>query len=215
MSIGFIGAGRIGGTLAKLAVGVGRHVILSNSRGPESLTEQVAQLGTNAKAATIQEAAAADLVVISVPFKAVLQLPANLLNNKIVIDTNNYFGGGSSANAELDAGTTSSSELIAKHFEGAKIVKAFNVINYKHLASQGKEKGNADRQAIPIAGDDAAGKKSVSEFIDAIGFDVVDVGPLAQSKRIQPPSSPVFNIYGGRVTSAEVGRLLGFTSGVH
>jgi predicted dinucleotide-binding enzyme len=189
--IGLIGSGRIGGTLARLAVDRGHEVVLSNSRGPASLRDLVDQLGSRARAGTVVEAAAGgDVVVVTIPLKAYRDVPAAELAGKIVIDTNNYYPTRDGRIPELEDGSTTSSELLAAHLGGAKVVKAFNTILFTHLATQGQPPGTPDRRALPIAGDDPDAKRVVAQLIDQFGFDVVDTGPLAEGRRFQPDTPP-------------------------
>ncbi|HEX8439422.1 NADPH-dependent F420 reductase [Archangium sp.] len=193
-TLGFIGAGNIGGTLAKLAVDAGYNVVLSNSRGPETLAELVAKLGPKARAATVQEAAAAgDIVVVTIPLKHYKSVPVEPLVGKIVIDTNNYYPGRDGHIPELDSEKTTTSELLQAHLPRSKVVKAFNHIWFEHLKAQGQPAGTKNRRALAIAGDDAEARKSVARFIDAIGYDVVDVGPLAEGWRFQR-DLPAYNV---------------------
>jgi hypothetical protein len=186
-TLGFIGAGHIGSTLAKLAIAAGYDVVLSNSRGPESLASLIAELGPKARAATPREAAqAGDLVVVTVPMKAYKSVPVEPLVGKLVIDTNNYYPGRDGRMAELDAETTTSSELLQAHLPGSKVVKAFNVIYFKHLEEHAQPAGSDNRRALPIAGNDAQAKKTVAGLIDTFGFDVIDTGPLSEGWRFQP-----------------------------
>src|SRR6185312_3262547 len=149
----------IGGTLARLAVAAGYDVVLSNSRGPETLTDLVDELGERASAGTTQDAAQiGDLVVVSVPLKAYRAVPAQPLSGKVVIDTNNYYPQRDGAFPELDAGEITSSELLQQHLPTSRVVKVFNNIYFKALASLGRPAGAADRSALAIAGDDAAAK---------------------------------------------------------
>ncbi|WP_169950751.1 NADPH-dependent F420 reductase [Microbispora sp. H11081] len=201
MVIGFIGSGKIGGTLAKLAVDAGHSVVLSNSRGPETLSELVAQLGPAARAATAAEAAeAGEIVVVTIPFGRYREIPVGPLDGKIVIDTNNYYFERDGHYPELDAGESTDSELLAAHLPGSRVVKAFNAIHYVHLAEEGQPAGTENRRALPIAGDDDEAKKTVAELIDSFGFDVVDAGPLAEGKRFQRDKPA----YGPRLTIAEL-----------
>lgn len=205
MVIGFIGSGKIGGTLAKLAVDAGHSVVLSNSRGPETLSELVARLGPAARAATAAGAAAAgDIVVVTIPFGRYREVPVEPLDGKIVIDTNNYYFERDGRFPEIDAGETTDSELLAAHLPGSRVVKAFNTIYYAHLAEQGQPAGTEGRRALPIAGDDDAAKKAVAELIDSFGFDVVDAGPLAEGRRFQRDKPA----YGPRLTIAELREAL-------
>ncbi|GAA2600295.1 NAD(P)-binding domain-containing protein [Dactylosporangium fulvum] len=191
-TIGLIGSGNIGGTVARLAVAAGYDVVLSNSRGPETLADLVAELGPHARAGRPADAAAAgDIVVVTVPLKVYREVPAEPLAGKIVIDTNNYYPQRDGRFPELDEGSTTSSELLQQHLPGAKVVKAFNNIFFKHLASLTRPSGADDRTALPIAGDDAEAKQVVTAFLDAIGYETVDVGTLADSWRVQP-DTPVY-----------------------
>jgi predicted dinucleotide-binding enzyme len=187
MRIGLIGAGSIGSTLARLAVDHGHDVVLSNSRGPQTLTDLVSELGDHATAGTAAEAAAAgDVVVVTIPLKNYRQVPAGELAGKVVIDTNNYYPQRDGQIAELDEGVTTSAELLAAHLPQSRVVKAFNAIYYVDLASQGEPGGTPGRRALAIAGDDADAKKLVTDLIEEFGFDVVDAGPLAEGRRFEP-----------------------------
>ena len=190
--VGFIGSGRIGATVARLAVAAGYQVIMSNSRGPQTLTGLVSELGPLAQAGSGEQAAAAgDLVVLTIPLRAYHSVPAAWLDGQLVIDTCNYYPQRDGQIAELDSGSLTSSELIQRHLPGAQVVKAFNNIYYRHLLALARPAGAADRSFLPIAGDDAGAKARVSAFLDAIGYGTVDAGPLAQSWR-QEPGTPVY-----------------------
>ena len=185
-TIGLIGAGKIGSQLARLAVANGYDVVLSNSRGPESLSGLVAELGPRARAATPEEAArAGDLVVVTVPLRAYRSVPAAPLAGKIVIDTNNYYPQRDGHIPELDGESTTTSELLQAHLPASKVVKAFNHIYAAELTTHGQPAGSKDRRALVIAGDDEDAKATVAHLIDRFGFDVVDAGPLKEGWRIQ------------------------------
>jgi predicted dinucleotide-binding enzyme len=187
-----IGSGLIGGTVAALAVTAGYDVVLSNSRGPATLAGLAAELGPRARAATAAEAAAAgDLVLVSVPVLAYAALPAGALAGRVVLDTGNYYPGRDGQIAALDAGELIDSEYLASQLPGALVVKVFNNIFYKHLLNLARPAGAPDRSALPIAGDDAAAKAASAGFIDAIGYDTVDAGLLADGWR-QCPGVPVY-----------------------
>jgi predicted dinucleotide-binding enzyme len=184
----------IGGTIARLAVDHGHDVVVSNSRGPDTLAELVATLGPHASAADPGVAAAeGDLVVVTIPLKHYRAVPVDELVGKTVIDTNNYYPERDGHISELDAASTTSSELLAAHLPDAHVVKAFNTIYFEHLATQGLARGAPDRRALPIAGDDATAKQAVTRLIDEFGFDVVDAGPLADGRRFQP-GTPAYNV---------------------
>jgi predicted dinucleotide-binding enzyme len=202
-TIGFIGAGHIGGQLARLAVANGHQVVLSNSRGPETLAGLVKELGPSARAATPAEAArAGDVVVVTVPLKAYREVPAEPLAGKVVIDTNNYYPQRDGHIRALDDETTTTAELLQAHLPGSKVVKAFNHIYAAELTTHGQPRGTPGRRALAIAGDDAAAKATVSALIDRFGFDVVDLGPLAEGWRIQRDTPG----YGPRRTADELRR---------
>jgi predicted dinucleotide-binding enzyme len=186
-TIGFIGSGHIGGTVARLAVDAGHDVVLSNSRGPETLSDLVAQLGPRARAVTAADAAAAgDIVVVTVPLKAYREVPVEPLRGKVVIDTNNYYPQRDGQIPELDDASTTSSELLQKHLPESHVVKAFNNIYFGHLGSLQRPEGDPERSALAIAGDDEKAKRTVTEFLDSIGYDVYDAGALSEGWRYQP-----------------------------
>jgi predicted dinucleotide-binding enzyme len=186
-------------------VDAGHSVVLSNSRGPQTLTGLVSELGPKAEAATAREAAeAGDPVVVSIPFGRYREVPAEPLAGKVVIDTDNYYPQRDGRFAELDSDATTSSEMLAEHLPGAKVVKAFNSINFRDLATRGRPAGASDRIAVPIAGDDEDAKKTVADLIGSLGFDAVDAGPLREGRRFQPGTPP----YGVCLTAAELRRAL-------
>ncbi|SHG54449.1 hypothetical protein SAMN05443575_2215 [Jatrophihabitans endophyticus] len=185
-TIGFIGSGNIGSTVAKLAVDAGYDVVVSNSRGPETLADLVATLGPRASAATAQGAATAgDIVVVTVPLKAYREVPVEPLAGKLVLDTNNYYPQRDGAFPELDEKRTTTSRLLQEHLPTSHVVKAFNNIYFEHLGSLGRPRGAADRNTLIIAGDDAGAKQRAAEFIDRLGYDVLDSGGLDDSWRYE------------------------------
>lgn len=186
-TVGLIGSGNIGGTVARLAVAAGDDVVLSNSRGPETLQDLVNELGPQARAATPEEAAASgDLVVVTIPLKAYRSVPVEPLAGKVVMDTNNYYPDRDGQVAELDDDSTTSSELLQAHLRGARVVKVFNNIVAHHLRALARPAGAPDRTALPIAGDDPDAKAAVTAFLDRLGYDTVDTGPLREGRRFQP-----------------------------
>jgi hypothetical protein len=200
-TIGIIGAGKIGSQLARLAVKNGHKVVISNSRGPATLSGLVAELGPNARAATAAEAGAAgEIVVVTVPLKNYQAIPALPLLGKIVIDTNNYYPQRDGHIPELDNESTTTAELLQAHLPTSKVVKAFNHIYAADLTSDGQPAGSKNRRALVIAGDDQAAKTTVSRLIDQFGFDVVDAGPLKEGWRIQRDTPG----YGPRRTAGEI-----------
>lgn len=184
--IGLIGAGRIGGAVARLAVDAGYYVVLSNSREPGTLSDLTGRLGPYARAATAAEAAATgDIVVVAVPLKAYPQIPAEPLAGKIVIDATNYAPDRDGHIAELDDQSTTSSQLLQAHLPASHVVKGINTVYFEHLASLARPHGAAGRSALPIAGDDETAKQTVAAFLDGIGYDAYDVGPLTEGWRFQ------------------------------
>jgi predicted dinucleotide-binding enzyme len=185
--IGFIGSGNIGQVLARQAIASGHDVVMSNSRGPQSLAPLIRVLGPRARAVTPEQAGmAGDLVVVAIPFRNVRQIPAQSLAGKIVIDPNNYYAPRDGHIPAIDNGDTASSEILAEHLPDARVVKAFNAIMAAHIIEHARPSGAAHRRAIPLAGDDEQAKQAATEFIDQIGFDTVDVGSLVSGRVIDP-----------------------------
>lgn len=192
MNIGILGAGNIGANVARLFAKAGHDVRIANSRGPASLTGIVADIGERVTASTPEDAVAfGDVVLLAVPWVAKEEaIPeAGPYDGKIVIDAMNPY----TADFEIeDLGNRGSSEVTRTLVPGARLVKAFNTIYYRRLAEDGKPHGTNGRLGIPVAGDDAAAKTVVMELIDAIGFDPIDAGSLADGRR-QQPGKPVYN----------------------
>lgn len=186
-TISFIGSGNLGGALARLAAAAGHHVVLSNSRRPDTLEDLVTRLGPRARAADAGAAAAAgDIVVVSIPVRARRQVPVAPLRGRVVVDTLNYDPARQGAVPEIEAGEVPPELLLADHLPDAHVVKAFSTVYYGHLPALARPAGAPDRSAIPIAGDDAAAKAAVAALADSLGFDAYDVGPLAGSRRFAP-----------------------------
>ena len=185
-TIGLIGAGHIGSQVARLAVANGHSVVIANSRGPETLSGLVAELGPNARAATPEDVAkAADIVVVTIPLKNYNSVPVEPLAGKIVIDTNNYYPQRDGQIPELDSESTTVSELLQAHLPKSKVVKAFNHSYAAELTGHSQPAGSKNRRALVIAGDDEQAKATVARLIDQFGFDTVDAGPLKEGWRIQ------------------------------
>ncbi|GAA2180887.1 NAD(P)-binding domain-containing protein [Brooklawnia cerclae] len=185
-TIGLIGAGHIGGQIARKAVSLGYDVVVSNRRGPETLTDLIDELGPHARAATPEEAAeAADLAVVTIPLKAVESVPVTPLIGKIVIDTNNYYPQRDGQIAVLDDESTTTSELLQAHLPGSFVVKAFNHIPAAQITTEGRPAGDPDRRALVAASDSAVALSVVARLLDAFGFDPVPVQPLSEGWRIQ------------------------------
>jgi predicted dinucleotide-binding enzyme len=203
--IGIIGAGHIGSTLARHFAGIGHDVAIANSRGPETLGALVGEIGGPIRAVTAAEAAAfGEVVVVSVPYGHYRDLPADALDRKVVIDTCNYYPERDGHDAELDDGSTTSSEKI-RAFTGADVVKAFNAIYWENLRDKGRPPGDPDRLAIPISGADEEAKAVVAGLIRDIGFDPVDAGPLGEGGRKHQPGS---RVYTAELSASELEALL-------
>jgi predicted dinucleotide-binding enzyme len=204
-TIGLIGAGHIGSQIARLAASHGFDVVMSNSRGPETLAALVAELGPRARAATAVDAAkAGDIVVVTIPLKNYREVPVAPLAGKIVIDTNNYYPQRDGHIPELDNESTTSSELLQAHLPTSRVVKAFNHMYAAQITTDGQPAGSKNRRALVIAGEDPGAKATVTDLIDRFGFDTVDAGPLKEGWRFQPdtPAS------GPRRTAEELRRDL-------
>lgn len=198
MKIGIIGAGNIGAATARLLSRAGHAVAISNSRGPESLTDLVSEIGPGAQALSADDAAAfGEVVLLAVPWRRVEALPApDRVAGKIVIDAMNPYDDNSQV---IDLGESSSSEETAKRLPGARVVKAFNTMPAATLRNGG-QMGQSDRLALFVASDDQEAKTVVSRLIDEIGFAAVDTGSLREGGRRQQPGSP---LYGRDMTAAE------------
>jgi predicted dinucleotide-binding enzyme len=190
-TFGILGAGNIGRTVARHLVNAGYSVILSNSRGPASLHALADELGPNARAGILEEAARAEIVVLSLPW---LQLP-NVLSklpswdNRIVIDATNHFIASAPEFVLANLGGKGSSEVVAGYLPGARVVKAFNTLYFKILEADPKTANG--RRVLFISGDDADAKKEVSGAIETIGFAVIDLGALAAGGKMQQAGAPL------------------------
>jgi predicted dinucleotide-binding enzyme len=206
MKIGIIGAGQIGGTLARRLTAIGHQVSIANSRGPASLAELAHETG--ARPVTVEQAArAGDLVIVTIPMKNIPRLPAGLFigvsDNVVVVDTGNYYPQQRDGRIDqIEEGKTES-RWVADQL-GRPVIKAFNNIYARHLLERGKPKGAPGRIALPVAGDDTRAKQVVIGLLDQLGFDGVDAGGLDDSWR-QQPDTPV---YGTDLDAAGVRKAL-------
>jgi predicted dinucleotide-binding enzyme len=192
MKIGIIGAGMIGGTLARRLRGLGHDVSIANSRGPESLRDFAADTG--ARAVTARDAArSGDIVIVSIPEKGVTSLPKDLFDgvpaDVAVVDTGNYYPARDGDIPAIEAGKVESA-WVAEHL-GRPVVKAFNHIGAKCLMEDGKPKGAAGRLALAVAGDPPDARTKVMRLVEELGFDAVDNGTLQDSWR-QQPGTPAY-----------------------
>jgi hypothetical protein len=190
--IGIVGSGNIGRTLAELGVEAGHEIVISNSRGPESLSTLVADLGGRACAGTVEDAATfGDIVVEAIPFGAYRDLPADALAGKIVVSASNYYP---NRDGEIEFDGHSQTELVAAHLRDARVVKAFNTMHWETLRDEARPTAPAsERLVLFLAGDDAEANAVVGELIAEIGFTPIDTGSLAEGGRKQEPGSPIYN----------------------
>ncbi|MHB1134562.1 MAG: NADPH-dependent F420 reductase [Chloroflexota bacterium] len=205
MKIGIIGSGHIGGTLARLFTKAGHQIVISNSRGPESLSSFAQELGANASPGTVEEAAAfGEIVCVAIPYGKYQAVPSKFVAGKIVVDAMNY---NPQRDGEIgDLATLTSSELVARHLSGARVVKAFNTMQAPVLASGGQPEAPADeRLALLVAADDPEARAVVSHLIEEIGFTPIPTGSLHEGGRKQQPGSPVFT---KRLTAREARHAL-------
>jgi predicted dinucleotide-binding enzyme len=210
MKIGIIGAGNIGGTLARRLTALGHKVSVANSRGPQTLARLATETG--ATAVTVADAArGAELVVVTIPEKNIPSLPAGLFAGAaagaVVIDTGNYYPQQRDGRIDAIEAGTPESRWVEQQL-GSPVVKAFNNIYAQHLLDLGQPAGAPGRIALPIAGDDDTAKGVVLRLIDELGFDGVDAGGLDESWR-QQPGSPV---YGTDLDAGGVRRALSLAS---
>jgi 8-hydroxy-5-deazaflavin:NADPH oxidoreductase len=183
-TIGFIGAGHVGSSVAEAAVNAGFDVVISNATGPESLAPVMQKLGDKARAATVAEAAAAgDVVVVAVPVAAFGDVPVEPLAGKVVISTSNYNASREGHLPEIDDGSLTVAGLLQRHLPASHVVKAFNMISAAQVPTDGTPKGTPNRRALALAGDNPGAKQTVADIYDRLGFDAVDAGPLSESWR--------------------------------
>ncbi|AZM55648.1 NADP oxidoreductase [Streptomyces sp. WAC 01529] len=198
MKIGIIGAGNIGGNLTRRLTALGHDVAVANSRGPHTLTALAEETG--ATPVPVEEAArGAQVVVVTIPLKAVPDLPKGFLDgaaeNVAVIDTGNYYPQQRDGRiAEIEEGLPES--RWTERQIGHPVIKAFNGTYSDDILDKPRPKGAPDRVALPVSGDDEAAKKVVRDLIDDLGFDSVDNGGQDESWR-QQPGTPVYGNRGG------------------
>lgn len=185
-TIGIIGAGHIGSQVARAAIAHGYDVVIANSRGPETLGDLVAELGPKAKAGTAAEAAAAaDIAVVTTPLAAIPTIPAAPLAGKIVIDTNNYYFERDGHIAELDDKKITVSELLQRQLPESRVAKGFNHIGFADITTDGAPAGTPNRRALATSSNFEDAADAVTRLYDEFGFDTVNVGPLAESWRVE------------------------------
>ncbi len=191
--IGIIGSGYIGSAIARLAVAVDYQVLIANSRGPESLTDLIDELGPLARASDTRAAAEfGDILVLAVPLGAYPKLPIDALAGKTVLSTGNYYPHRDGRIEQLDTLDSATAEYEQQLLPGSLITKAFNNILFHHIPNL---VNSNPRTALPVAGDDDEAKSVVSKLVHTLGFDAVDAGTLAESWRFEPESGAYTPIY--------------------
>ncbi|MEV3889350.1 NAD(P)-binding domain-containing protein [Streptomyces griseoincarnatus] len=195
MRIGMLGAGTLAQALARHAIRQGHEVVLSNSRGPASMTPLVRELGPLARAGTPAEAAAADLVVLAVGWPRVPEVAASLphLDGTVVIDATNQFASLPPNPRIADLGDLTGSEYVASLLPGARVVKAFNALFAQYIAADPRHA--AGRQVLFLAGDDPDAKRTVERLADSFGFAPVDLGPLREGGRLIQLGGPLSGLH--------------------
>lgn len=185
-TLGIIGAGHIGSEVAKAAITAGYDVVISNSRGPETLQDLVAELGPKARAATSAEAGeAGDVVVVTVPLKVYEQVPVEPLAGKIVIDTNNYYYERDGRIPALEEKRDTVSGMLQQHLATSRVAKGFNHIKSTDITTDGTPAGSENRRALATSSDFDDAAAFVTKLYDELGFDTVNVGPLSESWRVE------------------------------
>ena len=205
-TIGILGAGRVGTAVARQALKAGYDVRIATAKPAAEIALLAEIITPGAHAVSAAEAAAADLVVLAVPLHKYRTLDPALLADRTVIDAMNYWAPVDGALAAFEAGRTSS-EVIQAQLGGARVVKTLNHIGYHELEEDGREPGAANRRALALAGDDAAAKALVARFIDRLGYDPVDAGPLAAGIAFQPGTE----IFSTGHTAAQLRSILAVT----
>ncbi|MBJ6631642.1 NADPH-dependent F420 reductase [Streptomyces sp. I5] len=195
MRIGMLGAGTVAQALARHAIRQGHEVVLSNSRGPASLTPLVRELGPLARAGTPAEAAAAGLVVLAVGWPRVPEVAASLprLDGTVVVDATNQFASLPPDPRIADLGDLTGSEYVASLLPGARVVKAFNALFAQYVAADPRHA--AGRQVLFLAGDDPDAKRTVERLADSFGFAPVDLGPLREGGRLIQLGGPLSGLH--------------------
>jgi predicted dinucleotide-binding enzyme len=184
-TIGFVGSGHVGQSIAKAAIANGYDVVLSNNQGPESLSDVVKNLGPRASAATPAEAAAkGDFAVVAIPITTIDRVPVEPLEGKVVICTINYFPERLGHVPEIDNGTTSAPGLLQAHLPKSRVVRGFSMIGAADMSEDGHPEGDPKRRALALSGDDPEAKKLVADLYVKFGFDALDIGGLDESWRV-------------------------------
>lgn len=202
-TVGILGAGRVGTAIARQALKAGYDVSVATRKPPEDIALMIDLVTPGAHAVTAQDISQSDLVILALPLVRYRTLDAVSLAGRIVVDAMNYWAPTDGALAEFQSGEPSSL-VIARHLPGARIVRTLNHVGYHDLEMRARDPGDPDRAAMVLAGNDADARAMVTGFIDRLGYDPVDAGPLIESRRFDA-GSPIF---GPALRRAEIETLL-------
>ncbi len=203
-TIGILGAGRVGTAVARQALKAGYEVRIATAKPVEDIALLVEIVTPGALAVTAAEAAEADVVVLAVPMHKYLTLDPELLAGKTVIDAMNHWVPIDGEIEDFDNDNRTTSEIIQAHLPDSRVVKTLNHIGYHDLEADGRSPGSSERRALALAGDDDGAKATVASFINRLGYDPVDAGPLAAGRAFQPGT----DIFNGSHTAERLGAIM-------